>query len=254
MSILHHQFHKLYQYRKSISTKVFSSRGKNLSRCDFCLQGISFCVCDSRRQLISNTNFLLLMHDDEILKPSNSGRLVADLIPNTTAFLWSRVDVEQALIDLIDNDTYQPVLIFPSDYAKPEREVFESVSDIPALKTKPPLFILLDGTWRQAVKIFRKSSYLDKVPMLSFSPEHIASYAVRKGQRDFQMGTAEVAALAIDSFGEKDNANALVLWCNVFKEATLRGRNKRSAAELQPFNLYKDAFSNAHKKAIQNML
>lgn len=219
-----------------------------------CLQGNAFCICDSRRQLTSNTNFLLLMHDDEILKPSNSGRLVADLIPNTTAFLWSRVEVEQSLIDLVNDERYQTILIFPSDYASTDREVFQSVSAIPSASTKQPLFILLDGTWRQAVKMFRKSTYLNTVPMLSFTPEHIASYAIRKGQRDFQLGTAEVAAMAIESFGEQDNAIALTHWCELFKEATLLGRNKRLASELQPFSSYKDTFSNAHQKAIQNML
>ena len=88
------------------------------------------------------------MYDTEPLKPSNTGKLIADVLPDTQAFLWSRTEPDEALLTLLKDDTRQPYLIFPQAYATPPRQVF---SDVPE-NTKPPLFILLDGTGRKRVK------------------------------------------------------------------------------------------------------
>ncbi len=39
-----------------------------------------------------------------------------------------------------------------------------------------PLFILLDGTWSEARKMFRKSPYLEHLPVLSLAPEQLSRY------------------------------------------------------------------------------
>ncbi len=195
---------------------------------------------------------MLLMYDDEILKPSNTGRLIADIIPETHAFLWSRVDVSPELVDLINNPLYQPVLIFPDEYAK-KGTVLKDGDSLDS-GNKKTLFILLDGTWREAVKMFRKSAYLADVPVLSFSPEFVSEYAIRKGRRDFQLGTAEVAAMALECFGERYNAQVLRQWSNVFKESALLGRNKRPETTLRPFSEYVEQFEMAHESAIINKL
>ena len=248
MKPLTHQVHRLYDYRKSLSTKTFNARGKNVSRCLQCLQNIKWCLCDYRRQVFSDSAFLLLMYDDEVLKPSNTGRLIADIVPETHALLWTRVDVNPEIIRLISNPDYQPVLIFPDEYA--ENEVVLHESDSLSFNDKKTLFILLDGTWREAIKMFRKSPYLRDVPILSFSPEFVSEYAIRKGQRDFQLGTAEVAAMALECFGEQDNAETLRQWSNVFKESALLGRNKRPESTLKPFSKYIEQFEMAHESAI----
>ena len=51
----------------------------------------------------------------------------------------------------------------PASYADAERPVF---SQLPA-GGKPPLFIMLDGTWAEARKMFRKSPYLNQFPVFS---------------------------------------------------------------------------------------
>ena len=244
-----HNIHDLYSYRKSLSTTSFNARGKNVSRCKLCLQNIKWCICDHRRQLISNSSFLLIMYDDEVLKPSNTGRLIADLIPETYAFLWSRVEVNASLLDLLNNSAYQPVLIFPSEYATSGEKIISERGGL-LCEGKKTLFILLDGTWREALKIFRKSSYLRDIPILSFSPEFVSEYVIRKGQRDFQLGTSEVASMALDYLGEIDNAAALRQWSNVFKESVLRGRNKRPINTISSFSEYIECFNTAHEKAI----
>lgn len=54
------------------------------------------------------------------------------------------------------------MVVFPASYADEQREV---IFTPPA--GKPPLFIMLDGTWPEARKMFRKSPYLDNLPVIS---------------------------------------------------------------------------------------
>jgi DTW domain-containing protein YfiP len=47
------------------------------------------------------------------MKPSNTGRLIADILPDTAAFQWSRTEPPQALLDLVASPDYQPMVVFP---------------------------------------------------------------------------------------------------------------------------------------------
>ena len=112
----------------------------------------------------------LLMAEFEPLKPSNTGWLVADVVPDTLAFAWSRTAVDPALLALLADPRWQPLVVFPGEFAAPERVVTE-LPPATGGQARRPLFILLDGTWAEARKAFRKSPYLDRFPVLSLQPE-----------------------------------------------------------------------------------
>jgi len=243
MSFHQHAVHKLYQYRKAISTKPFTARGKNLVRCEQCLLAEVYCTCESRTQLESNNAFLLIMYDDEVLKPSNSGRLIADLIPDTHAYIWSRTQANRKMLALIQSPQYQPFVIFPGEYAYNNQPIVDKVTPSSIGEGKKPLFIMLDGSWREAIKMFRKSPYLHSLPLLSFTPETAAKYGLRKGSRDFQLGTAEVAALALGVSGEQDNANSLNAWFELFIESSIFSRSRKNTSDLTPLVELTQAFN-----------
>ncbi|SQH76736.1 conserved hypothetical protein [Shewanella benthica] len=243
MNLKQHAIHKLYQYRKAISTRPYGARGKNLIRCELCLLAQTYCTCQSRRQLVSDNAFLLIMYDDEVLKPSNSGRLIADLIPDTHAYIWSRTQANRKMLALIQDPRYQPFVIFPGEYAYPQQTVVSELKPTGPDSTKKPLFIMLDGSWREAIKMFRKSPYLHDLPLLSFIPETVAKYGLRKGSRDFQLGTAEVAVLALAASGEKGNAEALSIWFELFIAASMFSRSRQSNKDLSPLNQLAQEFT-----------
>ena len=212
--------HQLYLHRKSISTTVYNSRGWKVKRCEKCRIGLSHCICELTPKVKSNAGFLLLMYDTEILKPSNTGKLIADVVPDTYAFLWSRTEENKELLLLLNDDQWQPLVVFPEQYADDGREV---INDTVKVNTgKRPLFIMLDGSWREAKKMFRKSPYLNKFPVVSFNPEMtennelISRYQIRQAVVSNQFATAEVAARVLDMCGEQTNANLLDLWFDVF--------------------------------------
>ncbi|WP_372882896.1 tRNA-uridine aminocarboxypropyltransferase [Psychromonas sp.] len=223
-----HAIHKLYQHRLSQCTRPYLARGSRIERCTNCMLLPYLCICSLKKTVHSNSAFLLLMYDDEILKPSNTGRLIADLIPDTYAFIWSRTEPDQAMLALLNDPQWFPMVIFPAEYSTPER----ILSTYPgAAENQRPLFILLDASWAQAKKMFRKSPYLDKLPVVSFSPETLSRYLVRKAAKDNQLATAEVAGLALEFIGEKENAQVMDLLFETFKENYMLGKKRRQLPE-----------------------
>lgn len=231
-----HALHKLYERRLSQSTRPFLARGGRIERCVNCMLLPYLCICPFKKTVQTNSAFLLLMYDDEILKPSNTGRLIADIIPETHGYIWSRTQPDPEMLALLQDPQWQPVVIFPAEYSEPERVLPADKN----LSGKKPLFILLDGSWAQAKKMFRKSPYLDKLPVLSFSPENISRYLVRKAVKDNQLATAEVAALALEQIGERHNSEQLALLFEVFKENYMLGKERKQLPDDASFHKLKE--------------
>jgi DTW domain-containing protein YfiP/predicted CoA-binding protein len=168
------------------------------------------------------------MFDTEPMKPSNTGRLIADILPDTTAFLWSRTEPPQALIDLCASEDYQPMVVFPASYAGSERQV---LSAPPC--GKPPLFIMLDGTWTEARKMFRKSPYLDALPVISVDLSRVSAYRLRESHADDQYCTAEVAIALLDLAGDQAAAKSLGAHFPSFANATWRVKRIISVVSQQ---------------------
>jgi len=266
-----HAVHRLHQYRKSISTTTYKARGQRVIRCQLCQLAKQFCICDiapKQEQIETTAGFLLLMYDTEVLKPSNTGKLIADLVPDTFAFLWSRTQENPELLKVLNDEKWFPMVVFPQEYADDERKVFTNQVTCP--EGKRPLFIMLDGSWREAKKMFRKSPYLDKFPMVSFDAKtafekggnsHLnddnsqlspvgqdSRYTVRKTELEHQFSTAEVAARVLDMHGESNNAQLLDLWFDVFNFQYQKSVCQRNKGNENAVDNYQYFLANGYSK------
>jgi len=200
--------------------KPFVPRGSHAPRCAACRVIFSHCLCALRPQLTTRVGMCLIMGDMEPLKPSNTGWLIADVVPDTAAFGWSRTQVDPALLALLADPQWAPCLVFPGEYVAPDRVVTE----VPQVAGKRPLFVLLDATWSEARKMFRKSPYIDHLPVLSLQPEQLSSYRLRRSTRDDHLCTSEVAALCLALGGERHAAEVLETYLDVFSNHYLNSR------------------------------
>ncbi|USH01044.1 DTW domain-containing protein [Grimontia kaedaensis] len=218
-----HAIHHLYQQRLAQSTRPFKARGANVDRCTYCMVVRRLCICEEKVTHVTNAAFLLVMYDDEVLKPSNTGRLIADTVQDTFAYIWSRTEPSKEMLDLVNDPKWQPFVVFPAQYAEPERVAREPLTE----EGKRPLFILIDGTWQEAKKIFRKSPWLDNFPVLSIKAEALSRYGVREANGESQLATAEVAAKVLALNGDTIASQSLDAWFDVFREHYLTGKKQR---------------------------
>jgi DTW domain-containing protein YfiP len=208
-----HAVARLRAARLARSAKPFIARGSRAPRCPGCRVIFSHCLCALRPQVATQAGMCLIMCDIEPLKPSNTGWLIADVVPDTSAFGWARTEVDPQLLQLLADPRWQAYVVFPGEFATPEREVVSSLQHAPG---KRPLFILLDGTWNEACKMFRKSPYLNHLPVLSFLPEQLSRYRLRRSKRDDHLCTSEVGALCLALAGEQHAADTLEAYLEVF--------------------------------------
>ncbi|MCL7680395.1 DTW domain-containing protein, partial [Klebsiella pneumoniae] len=80
-------------------TRPFLARGNRIKRCQRCLLPLRHCLCDTLQPQPARSRFCLIMFDTEPMKPSNTGRLIADILPDTEAFQWSRTEPPAALLE-----------------------------------------------------------------------------------------------------------------------------------------------------------
>lgn len=218
----------LRQQRLALSTKPFKARGCRVKRCQYCLLPVPQCLCQETVSAQAKSQFCLIMFDGEVFKPSNTGKLIADVLPETLAFQWSRTAPDTQLLAALQDDTRQPYLIFPESYAQENRIVVNE----PSISDKPALFILLDGTWPEARKMFRKSPYLNNIPMLSINTKARTDYLLRTPSREEQHCTAEVAATVLELAGDIQASQQLFSHFSLFRQKYLEGKPHHPVAQM----------------------
>jgi DTW domain-containing protein YfiP len=206
---------RLRKRERAYSRREFVARGSRSVRCEHCLLAETACICSQRPAPVNGVAVCLLYYKGEVFKPSNTGRLIADVLADNYAYLWTRAEPEPELAALLSNNTYAPLLVFPKEYASPERQLNESGAINTYINGRIPLLIFLDGTWREARKMFR-SRWLANVPVVSIDPAQASQYLLRVAAHEHQLGTAEVAVPVLESLGYTTAAQALSEYFSLF--------------------------------------
>lgn len=210
------QYLRLRAQRLAESTREFLARGKSVVRCEHCQLAAFACICPWRPELTTRCEFVLLMHRDEVFKPTNTGRLIADVLPQQThVFCWSRTEPSQKLVDLLSDSRRRCMIVFPSDANEAGANPRTSIAELRA-DGRITTFILLDGTWKQSGRMFHLSRWLDAIPCVVLPEALVRGYAVRKSHQEHYLSTAEAAGLCLEMADEIHVANALQDYFQLF--------------------------------------
>jgi DTW domain-containing protein YfiP len=222
-------FHRLRDLCALDSTRPYKARGFGVERCKRCFVSPLFCMCTHLTPIDSRHEFVLLLHRNELFKPSNTGQLIAQLLRDyTRAYCWDRTSPSKELLACLNDTSFTSVIVFPSRSEQSDsNEVEVNTSFRPELikleSNTRYRFIFLDGTWRQASRMFRLSRWLDKFPTLLLT-ERDGGYRVRKAHKNGLISTAEAAVECLLIGGEPLQAEAL---SQVFKVFNLRYEGTR---------------------------
>ena len=219
---------------KTNSMRPFIARGSNAVRCPQCLMAEFACFCHLRENYSSPVEFILLFHRDEIHKPTNSGRLIADLFPaDTKAYLWSRTTPDQELLEHLKSKQGNCTILFPNtETATAQKRQQRSPVSLHKSNHDKHTFIILDGTWKQASKMFHQSEWLKDIPHFEINSEAQRSFLVRHSSHQMQFATAEVTAMLLDSLGHSDSSEKLLNYYQAFNEHCLISRKRGNSESL----------------------
>jgi DTW domain-containing protein len=212
-------YHQLRQTCLANATREFNARGKSVVRCQSCQLAIKSCICNWRYEVEISCEFVLLMHREELFKPTNTGRLIADMFPKQThAFCWHRTEPDEKLLAMLNDPCRLNLIVFPDDSTADEmiRSVTIDEAFIHTHQNKIITFILLDGTWKQSGRMFHLSRWLDNISCLALPDVTTKSYAMRKSHLENYLSTAEAAAICLDLLEENFSADVLRDYFEIF--------------------------------------
>lgn len=222
-----HSVDRLRQQAREDSQRKFIARGANTKRCPTCLMAEFACYCDQRRPMQSNIEITLLYHYTEIHKPTNSGRLIADLFPEQTqAYIWSRKAPEDELLRRLEQYSDSSVILFPKTEKRTQTQ--QHLEQLPTTNKQNPLhIIILDATWRLASKMLHQSHWLNDIPTFAISDDTQRSFKVRHATHDNQFATAEVMAMLLSQAEQPQHSDALAKYYQIFNHHSLWSRKRR---------------------------
>lgn len=139
----------------------------------------------------------LLTHFKEFAKRSNTGQLVLEILGDAAEQIrWDRLNPPAQLMEEIEAGSV--ALVYPGTAGEDD----DDLSDITR-------FILIDGTWHEARKIYQRSPYLRKVRRVCLKPSGASQYNLRKNQKEACLCTAECVIEILQSTGRIEQAEQL---------------------------------------------
>jgi DTW domain-containing protein len=155
-----------------------------IRRCPDCFLHRSLCVCALIPRVATRTRVVLVMHQLELNKPTNTGRLAARCLPNSEILVRGRAAAHREPAAFPGT----PLLLFPHATAQP----LEGWRDSPL----PITLIVPDGTWRQAARARGRVPGADQIPCVSL-PAPTTGYRLRQATRPGRLSTMEAIARAL---------------------------------------------------------
>lgn len=150
------------------------------------LGGLCVCGLLPAPPLVTRTRVVLVLHREEVRKPTNTGRLALACLAGAQLVVRGERDQPPAPLDLVGT---RPLLLFPDDDATP----LDRIADDP----RPTTLIVPDGTWRQAQRVRTRLPGLADVPCVTLPAGPPSRYRLRSEPRPGGLATAEAIARAL---------------------------------------------------------
>lgn len=165
-------------------------------RCPRCKLHLELCICAQIPKISTATRLLLVIHAQEIAKPSNSGWLACDVLPNSEMRVRGEHD-KPLVTEGMDRSDYQNILLYPDTDAEELSESFLEKLATNAGAKKPVQLIVPDGTWGQARRTgARISAAFPKIPHAKLPFLGESQYRLRKETNIEGLSTFEAIARA----------------------------------------------------------
>ena len=136
---------------------------------------------------------ILLTHEREVTRPSNTGQLALNAFPNyCQRVIWARTAPDEALINLLQSDDC--ALLFPGEAQGEQTDAaMQPLSGIVDKNSNllPKTVVILDATWQEARKMIRRSEYLKDARKYSLSSQKDSQFTLRRNQVEGGLCTVE---------------------------------------------------------------
>jgi len=186
----------------------------------------SLCICSMLPRLSTRTRVLVVLHQLEACKPTNTGIVAARCLTNSAVVFRGRTPAGEEPPPLSEAlaPGVQPLLLFPHDQATP-LETWRGAQG-------PLALVVPDGTWSQAARTRRRVGELAAMTCVSLPETTGAVDRLRAPPRPGRLATLEAIAVALGILEGDQIAAALMRVYRIMTERTLWTNGRLTAAEV----------------------
>jgi DTW domain-containing protein YfiP len=200
-------------------------------RCTDCGIHLQLCVCAERPRLELSTRLIVVQNNKERHKPTNTGRLLPQVLVNCELIHVGVRDVEFDPAPLARPD-HDYLLIFPR-VRDPEGP---NPKPAPVLGTgvfaTPKTVVLLDGTWAQCSRMSRRFDVLAQMPAFALPDGPPSHWGVRTPSEPSRISTYEAAVRVIELAEGPEAAARMQTYFDRVAAATLFMKGKLRSPEV----------------------
>lgn len=159
----------------SIPTRSLAQKG-----CPECGVHPRVCVCRDCAPVVNVPEIWVLQHPDEVGRTKGTLRVAQACLPKLRVLVGESGDDFKALEEEAGRSCF--ALLFPRSGSLPLEQ------SQPMLPRK---WIILDGTWRKAKRLFLSNPWLTSLPAFHFQSPPPSRYRIRKSNREAGLSTVE---------------------------------------------------------------
>ena len=161
--------------------------------CSACRYPLKTCVCSAAETIVSDVQFLIIQHNKEANHAKNTARLTCLALPATGIIISGTDDMTQQLSAYLQHSR-SPAVIYPSE---------NSVAlESGARDGQHDLYILLDGSWKQAFGLWKSLPQLHSLPQYHFENAPPSEYEIRHTKFDKSLSTLEAVAFTLTTVSD----------------------------------------------------
>jgi DTW domain-containing protein YfiP len=181
--------------------------------CARCERPESVCLCAALVSVQTKTRVVILQHPRESIVPIGTARLAELALPNSERHVGVDFADSARVRELLADRAAPPVLLYPGPDA---RDLVHEPPD------GPVTLVVIDGTWWQAKKLFKKNPALHALPRYALAPSSPSRYRIRREPAAHCVSTIEAIAQALAALEGRSDVLALLNPFDAMVEHQLR--------------------------------
>ncbi|MBI5743860.1 MAG: DTW domain-containing protein [Elusimicrobia bacterium] len=186
--------------------------------CYACRRPKKHCLCGSVKSFNTRMRFVILMHDKEAHKQrTGTARIARMCLENAELIIGTDFTRNERVNALLKDPAYSPFVLYPG----PQAVNFKAPGLAAVAEGKTLLVFVIDGTWRGAQRVLKKSHNVRALPRLSFYGSYVSQFKIKKQPMEHCVSTIEaiyyLCKEAEEAGYEKLNGQSRIL-LEIFKE------------------------------------
>jgi DTW domain-containing protein len=184
------------------------------------------CICSMLKPLANKNRLSLIIHKQELPKPTNTGRIAVKLLQNSDLFVRG---LEAHTTQYEHPEGYDSVVLYPSNRAVDLNAYLAQRSSA----SKPLNLIVPDGNWRQAQRIPKREPMLAGLDHVILPLGAPSTYRVRtEPKKPYGLATIEAIARAYGIMESKEVEQHLLHVFDTMIQRILWARGKADTWSL----------------------